>query len=94
MSIGVASLLMPWHILANPRGYLRKFVLGYSMFTGSTLAIQVCDYYLIRKQMLSIDGLYDGKPGGLYYYSGGYNARAWLALVVGSLPCIPGESTS
>lgn len=90
IAILLASLLMPWRILADPTGYLRKFILSYSMFTGSILAIMLVDFYIIRKRALVITGLYDRGSGGLYFYHHGFNPKAWVALVVAVLPCVPG----
>lgn len=48
------------------------------------------DYYLIRGTKLSLSELYSLSPSGEYYYSGGYNLSAMVALVIGILPVIPG----
>jgi NCS1 family nucleobase:cation symporter-1 len=42
----------------------------------------ICDYYLIRRRVLSVDDLYVRR--GAYEYSGGFNWRAVAALALGA----------
>jgi cytosine/uracil/thiamine/allantoin permease len=51
----------------------------------------IADYYLIKKQQLNIDALFDDSPDAEYHYNGGFNRKAILAwlisgyIVVGSV---------
>ncbi|CAM3603957.1 NCS1 family nucleobase:cation symporter-1 [Paracoccus nototheniae] len=61
---------------------------GFVNTLGATLAplygILIADYYLIRKQQLSLDDLYAPK-GGLYYYGNGWNDHALVAFGVAAV---------
>ena len=50
--------------------------------------ILVADYFVIRRTRLDLPGLY--KKDGPYWYSGGFNPMALVALVLGIAPCVPG----
>lgn len=61
---------------------------GFVNTLGATLAplygILVVDYYLIRKQTLNRDGLYD-MNGGPYHYGNGWNSNALIAFGVAAV---------
>jgi len=50
--------------------------------------VLIADYYLIRRTQLDLAGLY--RREGPYWYLGGYNPLAMIALAGGILPCLPG----
>jgi len=47
--------------------------------------IMISDYYLIKKQELDIQQLYSTDPNGKYYYDGGWNKRALIALAISAI---------
>lgn len=47
--------------------------------------IMVADYYLIKKQKLDIQQLFSTDPAGKYYYDGGWNKRALIALAISAV---------
>jgi nucleobase:cation symporter-1, NCS1 family len=75
-------LMMPWKLIADPSGYIFKWLLGYSGGLGSIAGVLVADYWLVRKTKLSLYDLYSRK--GAYDYGGrGINGRAIAATLVG-----------
>jgi NCS1 family nucleobase:cation symporter-1 len=48
----------------------------------------ICDYYLVRRKILSVDGLY--LRGSEYEYSGGFNWRAIASLIFGAAAALIG----
>ncbi|MBI5631593.1 MAG: NCS1 family nucleobase:cation symporter-1 [Elusimicrobia bacterium] len=86
---GVVGILMqPWKLVADPSGYIFKWLVAYSSLLGSIGGILICDYFLIRRCHLSLPELYE--PSGRYWYRNGFNTKAILALILGILPLIPG----
>ena len=86
---GVIGILMqPWKLLADPTGYIFRWLVAYSALLGAVGGILVADYFVIRRTQLDLAGLY--KKNGPYWYSGGFNPLALLALVLGIAPCVPG----
>jgi len=81
-------LMMPWKLLASSQGYIFTWLIGYSALLGPIGGIMIADYFVLRGRSLDVDDLY--RRGGRYEYSGGFNPRAIVALLVGVLPCVPG----
>jgi NCS1 family nucleobase:cation symporter-1 len=81
-------LIFPWKLVADPSGYIFTWLVGYSSLLGPVGGILIVDYYFIRRQQLSVTGLYD--PNGIYRYASGFNRRAVLSLLLGILPNVPG----
>ena len=48
------------------------------------------DYFLLRGRKLDVDALYSSDSAGKYWYRGGYNIAALVALTAGVLPNVPG----
>ncbi|KAG1800997.1 NCS1 nucleoside transporter family [Suillus plorans] len=79
--------LCPWEILANATGFL-SFMNGYTIFLGPFAGIMVTDFYLVHKGCVDVPAMYD--PSGRYRYTGGFNWRAVLAMIVTVAPTLPG----
>lgn len=47
--------------------------------------IMIVDYYLIQKQQIDIEQLFSADPKGKYYYNGGWNKRALIALAIAGI---------
>jgi NCS1 family nucleobase:cation symporter-1 len=84
----IGILIQPWRLVKDPSGYIFTWLVGYSALLGAIGGILICDYYLIRKTRLDLLSLYAGD--GPYWYSGGWNPRAMIALAAGVLPNLPG----
>lgn len=84
----IGILILPWKLIADPGGYIFTWLVGYSSLLGPVGGILIVDYYVIRRQQLSVAGLYE--PGGPYAYTAGWNRRAVLSLLLGILPNVPG----
>ncbi|HZU22011.1 MAG TPA: NCS1 family nucleobase:cation symporter-1 [Terriglobales bacterium] len=76
---GIIGLLMqPWKLLADPSGYIFKWLLGYSGGLGSIAGVLIADYWLVRRRQLAVDDLY--LRDGIY---GAWNAPGVIATVLG-----------
>ncbi|WP_394829264.1 NCS1 family nucleobase:cation symporter-1 [Pendulispora albinea] len=78
-------LMMPWKLIADPEGYIFKWLLGYSGGLGAIAGVLICDYWFIKRTQLELADLYRregryayGPPGGL-----GTNWNAVIATFVG-----------
>ena len=86
---GVLGLLIfPWKLIADPSGYIFKWLIAYSSLLGPIGGILIVDYYFVRAKKLVVKELYSSK--GRYWYQNGFNPQAIVALVCGVLPCVPG----
>jgi NCS1 family nucleobase:cation symporter-1 len=84
----LAILIQPWRLVADPSGYIFTWLVGYSSLLGSIGGVLISDYYLLRHEELDLVGLYEAH--GPYWYAGGWNPVALVALAAGVAPCLPG----
>jgi len=76
---GIIGLLMqPWKLLADPSGYIFKWLLGYSGGLGSIAGVLIADYWIVRRRHLVVEDLY--VRDGIY---GRWNAPGVIATVLG-----------
>ncbi len=79
---GILGLLIqPWKLLADPSGYIFKWLLGYSGGLGSIAGVLIADYWIIRRKRLHLEDLYLAE--GAYTYHRGWNWRAVVATLGG-----------
>jgi NCS1 family nucleobase:cation symporter-1 len=84
----IGIVMMPWKLIADPQGYIFRWLIAYASLLGPIGGILLVDYFILRKQQLDVDGLY--KQDSPYYYTRGFNLKAVIAFVIGVLPNIPG----
>ena len=84
----IGILMMPWQLMSSAGAYIFTWLIGYSGLMGAIGGIMICDYFVLRGKNLRLAELF--KTDGIYSYSGGFNWRAIVALVVAILPVIPG----
>jgi NCS1 family nucleobase:cation symporter-1 len=79
---GILGLVIqPWKLLADPSGYIFKWLLGYSGGLGSIAGVLIADYWLVRRRRLRLEDLY--LRDGIYRYNGGWNWKAVAATLAG-----------
>jgi NCS1 family nucleobase:cation symporter-1 len=81
----IGILIFPWKLIADPEGYIFRWLIAYSALLGSLAGIMICDYYLVRKTAIDVKELFN--PNGKYK---GWNVAAWIAFLISILPVIPG----
>ena len=81
-------LIMPWKLYADAAAYIFTWLIGYSSLMGALGGILIADYWVLRRQQLSLPDLF--KVNGIYSYSNGVNVRAVIALVLAIVPVVPG----
>ncbi|PAU51214.1 nitrate reductase [Pseudomonas sp. PIC25] len=85
MIAAVASVFItPWNLFNNPE------VIHYTLdvlaaFIGPLFGILLVDFYLVQKQKIDVDALFDDSPNGRYWYRNGVNWVAVQALVPAAL---------
>ncbi|MCC6348584.1 MAG: NCS1 family nucleobase:cation symporter-1 [Candidatus Eisenbacteria bacterium] len=74
--LGIA--MQPWRLLADPKGYIFAWLVGYSGGLGSIAGVLIADYWIVRKKNLSLTDLY--LPKGEY---GGWSLPAVISTLAG-----------
>jgi nucleobase:cation symporter-1, NCS1 family len=74
--IGIA--MQPWRLLADPKGYIFTWLVGYSGGLGSIAGVLIADYWIVRRTKLNLGDLY--LPRGEY---AGWSMPAVVATLAG-----------
>jgi len=79
---GIFGILMqPWRLLADAKGYIYLWLVGYSGGLGSIAGVLIADYWLVRRTTLELEDLY--RRDGVYRYRAGWNWKAVVATAAG-----------
>ena len=84
----IGIVMMPWKLYSDAGAYIFTWLIGYSSLMGALGGILIADYWVLRKQQLSLPDLF--RENGLYSYRNGVNAKAMIALIVAVAPVVPG----
>ena len=84
----VGLIIMPWRLYNDAGAYLFTWLLGYGAMLGSVGGVMIVDYWLIKRQRLSVEDLYS--YDGPYTYKSGWNPVAVVAVICGVAPNLPG----
>ncbi len=84
----IGIITQPWRLLSSTEGYIFTWLIGYSALLGPIAGIIIADYFIVRKRTLDIDALYS--TTGSYWYANGYNSKAFIAMIIGVIPSLPG----
>lgn len=84
----LGALIMPWKLVADPSGYIFTWLIAYSSLLGPIGGILIVDYFLVRRQQLTVGELYS--RDSRYWYSNGFHIAAIVAMLAGILPNVPG----
>lgn len=86
LTVAIALLPVGGVGIAIPEFFFNGFG-SFLAFLGVIFAplcgIQIVDYYFLRRQCLNLRGIYDSRQQSAYYFSGGFNLAALLALLAG-----------
>jgi NCS1 family nucleobase:cation symporter-1 len=58
------------------------FVNTLGAILAPVFGIMIVDYYIIKKEKLNVDALFDASPKGKYHYNGGFNRKGMLAWLI------------
>jgi nucleobase:cation symporter-1, NCS1 family len=86
----LGMLLCPWRLIGSTEGYIFVWLVGGSALLGPVAGVLMADYHLLRRRVLDVNGLFDASPTGPYFYRGGYNVAALVAVAAGIAPNVPG----
>ncbi|HTB83282.1 MAG TPA: NCS1 family nucleobase:cation symporter-1 [Candidatus Sulfotelmatobacter sp.] len=84
----VGILMMPWKLVADPKGYVFTWLIAYSALLGPIGGILIADYFVCRHKKLNVNALYQAY--GEYTFQNGFSFVALISLVLGALPSLPG----
>ncbi|KAK7463098.1 uracil permease [Stygiomarasmius scandens] len=80
----VGFCILPWKLLQSSNGFT-SYLSAYSVFLSSIAGVMVTEYYFIRRGHYKVVDLYSTHREGWYWYSFGFNFRAYAAYIAGIL---------
>jgi NCS1 family nucleobase:cation symporter-1 len=80
----LALVSMPWNLYNSPE-IIAYFLGGLGALLGPFFGILAVDYFYFRKAQFSLSDLYEPSPRSSYWYRGGINHLALIALVPSAL---------
>ena len=86
--VGIA--FQPWRLLGSSESFVFTWLLGNAALMGPIGGVVLADHYLVRRTALDVDALYSEEAGSPYYFQGGFNAAAMVAMVAGFAAVVPG----
>jgi NCS1 family nucleobase:cation symporter-1 len=79
----IGILMMPWKLLSDFQAYIFGWLVGYSGLLGPVAGILIVDYWIVRKQQLTVRDLYvDGGEYPLVNWSGMIALAAGIAVAL------------
>lgn len=81
--------ITPWNLLKTSFTFT-SYLGSYQIFLSSIIGVILSDYFWVRRGYLIVSNLFTRDPQGLYWYHGGVNWRAYVAYIIGIIPCLPG----
>jgi nucleobase:cation symporter-1, NCS1 family len=78
----LSVLVCPWLFVASPQA-ITLFVSIFGAVLGPLFGVIMADYYLVKRQAVAVSELYTLSPSGSYFYDGGWNRNAVIALAAG-----------
>lgn len=82
--LSLVPLLVLTILFAGPvKAYFTTFLSFIGLAFGPICGIQIADYFLLRRQRLSLRGIYDRSEASPYAYWGGVNPVALIATAAG-----------
>ena len=70
-----------WVSVITPMGML-PFVNTLGAILAPVFGIMITDYYIIKKEKLNVDDLFNASRKGRYYYNDGFNHKGMLAWLI------------
>lgn len=83
----VALASLPWKMYSSPV-VINYFLGGLGALIGPLFGIMIVDYFLVKRQQVSIPDLYTPNASSRYFFSNGVNMRALAAFLPAALVSI------
>ena len=81
----------PWWIYGSGASFIFNWLNNYGTIIAPVAAILIADYFICKKQLVDVAGLYKGEDGR-YWYDGGWNKNAIIAWVVSFIIPLAGNT--
>lgn len=77
----VSFAINPWYLLGSAAIFIR-FLGSYQIFLSAITGVLICNYYIVSRGHLDVPDLFTTRKSGAYYFTKGWNIRAYIAYGV------------
>lgn len=81
----ISYAINPWYLLGSASIFV-SFLASSQIFLSAITAVLLCNYYLIARGYLHMPDCFAANKSGVYYYTAGWNLRAYIVYLMGSAP--------
>ncbi|KAH8848528.1 hypothetical protein MCOR27_005550 [Pyricularia oryzae] len=81
----ISFAICPWYLLGSASVFV-SFLSSYQVFLATITGILLVNYYLIGRGHIAIPDAFTPSEKGVYYYTHGWNIRAYVAYILGIIP--------
>lgn len=81
----VSFAINPWYLLGSASIFV-SFLASYQIFLSAITGVLLVNYYLISRGRIAIPDCYTSANTGAYYFTHGWNIRAYVAYIIGIIP--------
>jgi NCS1 family nucleobase:cation symporter-1 len=81
----ISFAINPWYLLGSASIFV-SFLASYQIFLSSITGVILTQYYIISRGYMHIPDLFTSSKTGAYYYTKGWNIRAYIAYIFGVAP--------
>ncbi|TKW40808.1 hypothetical protein SEVIR_1G270200v4 [Setaria viridis] len=86
----ISIVFQPWRLVSSSESFVNIWLLSNSALAGPIGGVLLTDHYIVRRTYLDVDALYSEDSGSPYYFQGGFNVAAMVAMATGVAPIVPG----
>ncbi|KAI9738589.1 MAG: hypothetical protein M1834_008093 [Cirrosporium novae-zelandiae] len=81
----ISFAINPWYLLGSASIFV-SFMSSYQIFLSAITGVLLCHYYIICRGYFNVPELFTSSRDGAYYYTHGWNIRAYTAYIIGIIP--------
>lgn len=83
-----AWIIQPWQLVNRAESFI-TVLSSFSVFLAPLMGVMICDYFVLRKQRIKLNDLYQTDPSD-YWFFHGFNLRVLPCWIAGWAPTIGG----
>lgn len=85
----VSVVICPWYLLGSASTFI-NFLSSYQVFLSAITGVLLCNYWVISRGYYKMDDLFTARKDGAYYFTKGWNIRAYIAYILAIAPNFAG----
>ncbi|KAM5467015.1 hypothetical protein MauCBS54593_005635 [Microsporum audouinii] len=93
ITIALSIACNPWKLVSTATIFL-SVLSSYAVFLGPMTGLMISAWFVVHRRKLKVEDLYTGNHSSIYWFSHGFNWRAFIAWICGTVPSLPGFVTS